>query len=131
MGERGVTEWDGVLEPVRLEVPLPARTVALEVVSEGRLELDEVMVLPAVTSAVFRVHSGGHVALHVASAVAEVRRLKRGESGTVYRADGSTAGPLSRGRRTLKPGRFAVTRMVGASLKPPRTSIRAVTRRAS
>src|SRR5699024_4863021 len=36
-GDPGATEWDGVLRPARLAVPLPAEAVALEVVSHGRL----------------------------------------------------------------------------------------------
>src|SRR5699024_192613 len=57
-GDPGVTEWDGVLSPVRLDVPIPAGAVAIEAVSEGRMELDELMLLPAVTTAEFAVDSG-------------------------------------------------------------------------
>lgn len=107
VGEKGLTEWDGVLKPVRLDVPIPADAVAIEIVSEGRLELDELMLLPAVTSAEFPHSGGGSTTLHVASAAGEAR-VSPGETGSAYRADGTRVGPVSRGRRALRVGEFAI-----------------------
>ncbi|WP_157773288.1 hypothetical protein [Brachybacterium vulturis] len=108
-GERGVTPWDGVLTPVRLDVPLPARTVAVEVVSGGRLELDELMLLPAVTVAEFPLEHGRNVMLHAASADAELS-LVSGRTGSAYRAEGTRVGPVNHGRRSVLGGEFAITR---------------------
>lgn len=108
IGDPGVTEWDGVLRPVRLEVPIPAGAVAIEVVSEGRLELDELMLLPAVTTAVFPKDRRGTVTLYTASADAEAPTVP-GETGSAYRADGTRVGPVNRGRRSVPAGAFAIT----------------------
>ena len=91
-----------------LEVPLPADAVALEAVSHGRLELDEVMLLPAVASAVFP-SERDMLTLHVASADAELA-VRPGQTGRAYRADGTSTGPITHGRRALQAGRFAVMR---------------------
>ena len=107
-GDPGITEWDGVLKPMPLEVPLPADAVALEAVSHGRLELDEVMLLPAVASAVFP-SERDMLTLHVASADAELA-VRPGQTGRAYRADGTSTGPITHGRRALQAGRFAVMR---------------------
>lgn len=107
-GDPGITEWDGVLKPMPLEMPIPADAVALEAVSHGRLELDEVMLLPAVASAVFP-RGRGMVTLHVASADAELA-VRPGQTGRAYRADGTSTGPITHGRRALQAGRFAVMR---------------------
>ena len=107
-GDPGITEWDGVLKPMPLEMPTPADAVALETVSHGRLELDEVMLLPAVASAVFP-SERGMVTLHVASADAELV-VRPGQTGRAYRADGTSTGPITHGRRALQAGRFAVVR---------------------
>ncbi len=108
-GEPGVTEWDGVLRPARLAVPLPAEAVALEVVSHGRLELDEVMLLPALTSTVYPVEGGGRVTLGVSSADGELP-MRPGETGRAFRPDGTTEGQVNRGRRSLREGTFAIVR---------------------
>lgn len=109
-GDPGLTEWDGVLKPMRIEAPIPATAVAIEVVSHGRLELDELMVLPAVTSAEFRSSGGKAVTLYVASTDG-VAPVVPGETGSTYRADGTRVGPANRGRRTLSAGEFAITRL--------------------
>lgn len=57
-GERGETEWDGVLKPFPLGKTLPTGTAAIEVLAEGTLELDELMILPAITTAVYSVQRG-------------------------------------------------------------------------
>ena len=106
-GEPGATEWDGVLRPARLAVPLPAEAVALEVVSRGRLELDEVMLLPALTSTVYPVEGGGRVTLGVSSADGELP-MRPGETGRAFRPDGTTEGQVNRGRRSLREGTFAI-----------------------
>ena len=108
-GDPGVTEWDGVLSPVRLDVPIPAGAVAIEAVSEGRMELDELMLLPAVTTAEFAVDSGRTVTLYGASEDVEAP-MTPGETGSVYRADGMRVGPANRGRRSVPAGAFAITR---------------------
>ncbi|WP_299305798.1 hypothetical protein [uncultured Brachybacterium sp.] len=108
-GDPGVTEWDGVLRPVRLDVPIPAGAVAIEVIAEGRLELDELMLLPAVTTAELAVERGDSLTLHVASADAKLA-LVPGQTGSVYRADGMRVGPANRGRRSVPAGAFAITR---------------------
>lgn len=109
-GDPGATEWDGELRPVRLETPIPAGAVAIEVVSEGRLELDELMLLPAVTTAEFAVDRGKTVTLHVASADAKLQ-LAPGQTGSAYRADGTRVGPVNHGRRSVPGGTFVVTRV--------------------
>ncbi|WP_394216432.1 hypothetical protein [Brachybacterium vulturis] len=108
-GSPGVTEWDGVLRPQRLEVPIPEDAVAIEAVSEGRMELDELMLLPAVTTAEFPTERGRTVTLYVASADAEAATVP-GETGSAYRADGTRVGPVTRGRRSVPEGAFAITR---------------------
>ncbi|MDN5821836.1 MAG: hypothetical protein L0H39_10140, partial [Brachybacterium sp.] len=108
-GSPGVTEWDGVLRPVRLEEPIPGDAVAIEAVSEGRMELDELMLLPAVTTAEFPTERGRTVTLYVASADAEAATVP-GETGGAYRADGTRVGPVNRGRRRVPEGAFAITR---------------------
>lgn len=107
-GDPGVTEWDGVLRPVRLEVPIPAGTVAIEAVSEGRMELDELMLLPAVTAAEFPVERGKSLTLHVVSADAKLA-LVPGQTGSAYRADGTRVGPVNHGRRNVPGGMFSIT----------------------
>lgn len=104
-----MTEWEGVLRPVRLEVPIPAGAVAIEVVSEGRMELDELMLLPAVTAAEFPVERGKSLTLHVVSADAKLA-LVPGQTGSAYRADGTRVGPVNHGRRNVPAGAFAITR---------------------
>ena len=47
LGAPGATEWDGMLKPVRLEIPAPESAVGIEVVSDGRMELDELVLLSA------------------------------------------------------------------------------------
>ncbi|MGP9539108.1 hypothetical protein ACT3SP_13930 [Brachybacterium sp. AOP43-C2-M15] len=108
-GGPGLTEWDGVLKPVPLEVPIPAGTVAIEAVADGRLELDELMLLPAVTTAVFPATRGRDVTLHVASMEAELD-VTRGAAGSAYRADGTRTGPVTPGRRRVRAGEVAITR---------------------
>ena len=109
VGGPGSTEWDGVLKPVRLKTPIPAGTVALEVVSDGRMELDALMLLAAITEAVLEVDRGGRITLHAASATADVRSAP-GQPGTVYRADGTRLGPVNRTHRNVPEGAFAITR---------------------
>lgn len=108
-GDRGVTEWDGVLKPFPLDVPIPAGTVSLEVVSHGQLELDEVMILPAITSAIYPVDIGTSLVLRVASADAQASTVP-GETGSAYTADGKWVGPINRGRCVLSSGTFAISR---------------------
>src|SRR5699024_7864367 len=108
-GEPGATEWDGVLRPARLGVPLPAEAVALEVASHGRLELDEAMLLPALTPTVYPVAAGGRVTLGVPSAGGELRRGP-GERGRASGPDGTPGGQVTRRRRSLREGAFAIVR---------------------
>lgn len=99
-----------------LSPPLPASTVAIEAVSEWRLELDELMLLSAVTTAEFPLEQGKKagrarkkVTLHAASADAELL-LEPGQTGSAFRADGPRVGPVNRGRRSVPSGVFAITR---------------------
>lgn len=106
-GDPGTTEWEGMLTPVRLGKPLPASAVAVEVVVDGRMELDELMILPAVTRAEFPTRRGA-VTLYAASADANLSTVP-GETGSAFRADGKRLGPVNRGRRGVRAGSFAVT----------------------
>lgn len=108
-GDPGVTEWSGVLRPVRLDVQIPAEAVAIEGVSAGRMELDELMLLPAVTTAEFPAGRGKNLTLHVASADAKLP-LSPGQTGSAHRADGKRVGPVNHGRTSLPGGAFAITR---------------------
>lgn len=109
LGVPGTTEWDGMLKPVRLEIPIPESTVAIEAVSDGRMELDELMLLPAMAEVLFPRDRGGRITLHAASADADVRSAP-GEPGTAYRSDGTQAGPVGRKHRSVPAGAFAITR---------------------
>lgn len=109
VGDAGTTEWAGVLKPVRLEHAVPADAVAIEIVSQGQLELDELMLLPAVTEAEFPTSTGGTATLYAASEDSMVSTVP-GETGSAYGADGHRLGPITRGRRGLRSGEFAITR---------------------
>lgn len=108
-GDPGVTEWDGVLKPVPLDVEIPVGTVAIDVVSDGQLEFDELMILPAITSAAYPVHDGGQIILRAASADAKAATVP-GETGSAFSSDGKRIGPINRGRRALPSGTFSLTR---------------------
>jgi hypothetical protein len=109
VGDPGLTEWDGVLRPVRVRRPIPTDAVAIEVVADGRMELDELMLLPAVTTAEFARRGGGATILHAASAEAAAPMVP-GETGIAYRADGRRLGPVNRARTRVEEGTFAITR---------------------
>lgn len=109
VGDPGLTEWEGVLKPVPLDVEIPAGTTAIQVEVDGRLELDELMLLPAVTTA--RFPTSGRDAVTLAAAASAARAVvKPGETGSAYAADGTRRGPMNHGRRTLQAGEFAVVR---------------------
>lgn len=106
-GDPGITEWTGLLKPYPLAAALPAGTVAIEGAADGRMELDELMLLPAVTIATFPISSGGEVTLHVATTDGQLT-VPPGETGSAFRPDGSRVGPVNHGRRALAGGSFAV-----------------------
>jgi len=108
-GEPGATEWDGVLKPFPLDIEIPVGTVAIDVVSCGRLELDELMILPAITSAAYPLRDGGELILRAASTASTAETIP-GETGSAYGADGTRLGPVNRGRRELSAGTIAITR---------------------
>lgn len=92
-----------------LDVEIPVGAVAIGVVSNRQLELDELMILPAIASAAYPVHDGGELILRAASADSTAETLP-GETGSAYGVDGTWLGPVNRGRRELCFGAFAVTR---------------------
>lgn len=106
-GDRGVTEWDGLLKPYALEADIPPTTVEIECVADGRLELDELMILPAATTAKFPTKEGGAMTLHVATRAAKLG-VESGETGSAYTPDGRRIGPVNHGRRSVEAGQFAV-----------------------
>ncbi|MDO5661055.1 MAG: hypothetical protein Q4G40_00025 [Brachybacterium sp.] len=108
-GPRGVTEWDGLLRPFPLDRPVPGGTVAIEVTSDGDLQLDALMLLPAVTAAVYST-TGKDVILRAGTADGEITvPVVAGETGRAYRPDGTGGRPFNRGRRALAEGAFAIT----------------------
>ncbi|HJB11469.1 MAG TPA: hypothetical protein H9786_13265 [Candidatus Brachybacterium merdavium] len=106
--DRGATEWDGILKPFPLESEIPNGTVAIEAVVDGHLELDELMILPGITSAAHPCRGGGEIILRAAS-VEEDAATVPGETGSAFTADGERLGPINRGRRSVPAGAFAIT----------------------
>lgn len=83
-------------------------TVAIEAVVDGHLELDELMILPGITSAAHPCRGGGEIILRAAS-VEEDAATVPGETGSAFTADGERLGPINRGRRSVPAGAFAIT----------------------
>lgn len=108
-GSPGITAWDGLLKPYPLPVALPNGAVALEVRSEGRLELDAVVLLPAVSAAVYD-SAEGDVVLRVNATSQSVRcDVRPGETGSSWTHEGTGRRPVNRGRRQIPAGAFSIT----------------------
>jgi hypothetical protein len=106
-GDPGVTEWEGLLKPYPLDGNVPSGTIAIEGAADGRMELDELMLLPAVTTAKFPTRRGGAVTLYVATRTSRLD-VAPGWTGSTYGRNGRRSGPITHGRRTLEAGQFAV-----------------------
>jgi len=111
VGDRGLTEADGMLVPQLLGGDLPAETVTVRCTSTGDVRLDALVIQPAVASAVYATTSGA--AVLYANGTRRDQRiapLALG-SGRSYDADGSQRGQAVQGGRVrVRGGGFTITR---------------------
>ncbi|WP_431075052.1 hypothetical protein [Microbacterium phyllosphaerae] len=111
VGDRGLTEADGMLVPQLLGGDLPSEAVTVRCTSTGDVRLDALVIQPAVASAVYATASGSAV-LYANGGRRDQRvaPLAAG-SGRSYDADGSQRGQAVQGGKVrVRGGGFTITR---------------------
>lgn len=105
----GIVPADGLLAPVSLDRVLPAGTVAVVVESHGDLQLDALLIQPAVATVRYAT-SRGPVVLYVnaSSCPATAAALAPGR-GHTWASDGTPRGPSAAPHVWVAGGGFAVT----------------------
>lgn len=106
----GIVPADGLLAPVALRRALPAGTVAVHVESDGDLQLDALLIQPAVATVRYATSSGpvvlyANASPHPATAAA----VARGR-GYTWAWDGALKGSASSPLVSVTGGGFAITR---------------------
>ncbi|MEO7058372.1 MAG: hypothetical protein ABI083_01500 [Lapillicoccus sp.] len=106
----GIVPADGLLSPVSVGRPLPAGTVAVVVRSDGDLQLDALLLQPAVATVRYET-SHGPVVLYAnaSTCAATVAALAPGR-GHTWSADGAPRGTSGFPHVSVTGGGFAVTR---------------------
>ncbi|KAB1866580.1 hypothetical protein [Microbacterium algeriense] len=111
VGDRGLTEAEGMLVPQLLGGDLPEAAVTVRCTSRGEVRLDALVIQPRVASAVYATTSGATV-LYANGTRREVRvaPLAPGD-GRAYDADGADRGRAAAGGRVRVRGAgFTITR---------------------
>ncbi|WP_270365873.1 hypothetical protein [Microbacterium algeriense] len=111
VGDRGLTEAEGILVPQLLGGDLPEAAVTVRCTSRGEVRLDALVIQPRVASAVYATTSGATV-LYANGTRREIRvaPLAPGD-GRAYDADGADRGRTAAGGRVRVRGAgFTITR---------------------
>ncbi len=109
--ETGVVEADGLLRPLPLSRPLPRETVAVVVESDGDLQLDCLLIQPAVSTARYTAADGTAAALYVnADTKTSTTRAVAPGRGWSWTADGERRGAAHAPVVVVKGGGFSITR---------------------
>lgn len=110
VGEQGVTEWNGLLNPVPLPTRAPRDTVSIEMSTSATVEVDAIMLLAAVTAARYTQTTGGSLTLRASTAQTATQvPVEAGETGRCWLSDGRRSAPLNHGRSSQQSGAFSVT----------------------
>ena len=109
--ETGVVEAEGLLRPVPLSRPLPRETVAVVVESDGDLQLDCLLLQPAVSTARYTAAGGTAAALYVnADTTTSTTPAVAPGRGWSWTADGERRGAAHAPVVVVKGGGFSITR---------------------
>ena len=104
------SQADGLLRPFPLDRPLPRGTVTIVVESTGDLQLDALMVQPAVATTVYARGRERAAVLYVnASGRATTTKSLAPGSGGTYAANGTPRGPSRSPLVDITGGGFSIT----------------------
>lgn len=109
-GDPGITPWEGLLRPFALPRALPRGSAAIVAEVDGTMELDALMILPAVAAVAYGTRTGELVLRASASGAPVAVPLTRTERGTSWRSDGRAGRRMDLRHPCLASGGFAVTR---------------------
>ena len=109
--EAGTVGAEGLLRPFPLDRPLPRGTVAVVVESTGDLQLDALLLQPAVSTATYARGSGRPAVLYVNGGTRPTTAVAIAPgSGRTWTSDGASRGRAGGRRFTIPGGGFAITR---------------------
>jgi hypothetical protein len=109
--ETGVVEAEGLLRPFPLSRPLPSGTVAVVVESDGDLQLDCLLIQPAVSTVRYLRGGGRAAALYVnADTKPSITQAVAVGRGWTWSADGKRRGAAHSPTVRVTGGGFAITR---------------------